>query len=99
VVVVVVVVEKSNLVLHPTYTAHLLSININNKPKERDKAIARIHVTIGGREERLKEVKQPLGKRMGQNRVCSLFVPIFNVLFYSPDQSVSHTTLLCTNGP
>ena len=33
VVVVVVVEEDSNLVPHPTYTAHLPSININNKPR------------------------------------------------------------------
>jgi len=32
VVVVVVVVENSNLVPHPTYTAHRPSINTNNKP-------------------------------------------------------------------
>jgi hypothetical protein len=32
-VVVVVVVENSNLVPYPPYTAHLPSININNKPR------------------------------------------------------------------
>lgn len=91
-------VVNSNLVPHPTYTAHPPSINTNNKP-HRDKAIARIHVTIGGREERLKEVKQLLEKRKGQNCVCSFFVPIFNVLFSPSDQSASHTPLLRTNGP